>query len=126
MRQALQYLDSCERVGGDPDLQRELAVAYFAIADVQGRPMFPNLGRSAEALENYDRALALLRAVSAARPDSVGISRDLIVAQQRRADLLHVLGRRDEALVQAEEVRQRIQAELGLTPAISCWSATWR
>ena len=41
-------------------MQHELAVAYAKIGDVQGRPMFPNLGQTTEALKSYDKAMGLL------------------------------------------------------------------
>ncbi len=117
VKHALQYLNSLSgEATGDLALQHELAVAYAKIADVQGRPMFPNLGQTAEALENYNKALALLRRVSEAQPDSLRVSRDLIVTTQRRSDLLGVMGRRDEAMREALAARERIVSELNRHP----------
>jgi non-specific serine/threonine protein kinase/serine/threonine-protein kinase len=117
VKHALQYLNSLsDEVTGDFALEHELAVAYAKIGDVQGRPMFPNLGRSAEALESYDKALAILRRISDAEPDSLGAARDLIVTTQRRSDLLHVMGRREEAMSEALAARQRIVSEMERHP----------
>jgi eukaryotic-like serine/threonine-protein kinase len=115
---ALRYLDGLSREAkGDLSLQRELALAYLRIGDVQGRPMFANLGQTSAALASYDRALALLREVSKARPESTSVAHDLIVVSQRRADLLGItLGRTDEALEEMESIRQRTLSELSRHP----------
>jgi non-specific serine/threonine protein kinase/serine/threonine-protein kinase len=117
VKHALEYLNSLSKeVADDLALQHELGVAYGKIGDVQGRPMFPNLGQTAEALESYDKSLALLQAASAGQPDSLAFARDLIITIQRRADLLRVMGRHDEAMSQALEARQRIVSEMERHP----------
>ena len=100
---ALRYLDGLSRDAGgdDPKLLLELGGAYGKIGDVQGRPMFPNLGQSEPALASYDRSLSLLERACAAMPDSVNPINDYLVAMQRRADLLQTMGRNDEALAQS-------------------------
>lgn len=114
---ALRYLDGLSREArGDLSLQHELALAYAKIGDVQGRPMFPNLGRTADALTSYDKALGLLGEVTRGQPDSALAIHDLIVVAQRRVDLLGVLGRHREAMEQALDTRRRILAELTRHP----------
>ena len=115
---ALRYLDGLSRESkGDASLQRELALAYLRVGDVQGRPMFPNLGQTSPAMASYDRALALLREASRARPESASIVHDLIVVSQRRADLLGItLNRTGEAMEEISSIRQRILAELSRHP----------
>ncbi|MCC6652838.1 MAG: serine/threonine protein kinase [Candidatus Eisenbacteria bacterium] len=117
VRHSLVYLDRLRAESvGDLGLQRELATAYAKIADVQGRPMFPNLGQSAAALTSYDRSLALLEALSRAWPESTGVSRDLFVTAVRKADLLGTMGRNAEALDLMENTKGRIRAALVHTP----------
>ena len=54
---ALRYLDNLSReAGDDPSLQHEMGVAYGKIGDVQGRPEFSNLGRTADARRSYQRS----------------------------------------------------------------------
>ena len=114
---ALRYLDGLSREArGDLALQRELAVAYSKIGDVQGRPMFPNLGRTTEALESYEKALALLTDVAHAQPESTTIAHDLIVVSQRRADLLRVVGRPREAMTEVLRAREHARAQLARHP----------
>lgn len=109
VRHALQYLDRLSReAAGDPALQRELGVAYGKIGDVQGRPEFPNLGRSLDARHSYERSLALLQAASTARPESIYYARDLVLTMQRLGDLLGRMGAKGEALRLEEDAKRRI------------------
>ncbi|HET7225408.1 MAG TPA: serine/threonine-protein kinase [Candidatus Eisenbacteria bacterium] len=113
VQHAIHYLDGLSRdARGDASLERELALAYAKIGDVQGRPLFPNLGRAADALRSYDQALQILSGLSAAQPESLAIFHDWIVVVQRRADLLDVLGRHREALAQAVDARERVERAL--------------
>jgi eukaryotic-like serine/threonine-protein kinase len=114
---ALRYLDSLsQEASGDWGLQHELAVAYGKIGDVQGRPMFPNLGRMPEALQSYQRSLALLQSAAAACPDSMGIQRDLVVTMQRLGDVLGRMGRRDEGMKMEMDAKRHVLAQRALHP----------
>ncbi len=67
---ALEYLDSLSAEAQDDlDLQSELAAAYEKVADVQGNPSMPSLGRMDEALSSYQRAQRLYEHVIRARPN---------------------------------------------------------
>ncbi len=108
---ALTYLNKlADDAGSDPVLQHEIGLAYAKIADVQGRPLFSNLGRTGDALDSYSRGIALLAAAAAARPESLSFSRNEIVATQRLTDLLRTMGRGDEALARARTTIERIEA----------------
>jgi non-specific serine/threonine protein kinase/serine/threonine-protein kinase len=110
---ALRYLDGLSREAkGDAALQKELAGAYVKIGDVQGRPMFPNLGRTTDALKSYEQALALLTEVARAEPESTTVAHNLILVSQRRADVLRMTGRPQEALAEV----MRAQAQLARHP----------
>jgi len=109
---ALRYLDNLSRdAADDPGLQHELGVAYGKIGDVQGRPEFSNLGRMGDARGSYERSLRMLRSASAARPESMYISRDLSLTMQRLGDLLWRTGHKDEALKLHLEAKRRILAD---------------
>lgn len=122
VQHALRYLDDLDReAGGDPGLRHEMGVAYAKIADVQGRPGFPNLGQTGAALASYGRAIRLLDGAAAAAPESTGIRRDRILVSQRLADLLGAMGRHDEARREALGARGRIEAELAKRPDDALW-----
>ena len=114
---ALRYLDNLSKeAGGDYSLQHELAVAYGKIGDVQGRPMFPNLGRSDDALKSYRRSYELLESASAACPESLAFSRDMVVTMQRLGDLLGRMGKVEESMRMEEDAKRRVQAQRALHP----------
>lgn len=111
--QALRYLDGLRKDAyGDPELQSELAAAYFKIGDVQGQPMFSNLGRSDSAGVSYEKCRGLLEALAIAWPESASVRRNLIVVTQRLADIQRVTGHLSRAVDMQVEARQRIRAEL--------------
>lgn len=63
---ALKYLDSlAQESSGDPGLQRELAAAYERVGDVQGNPLYANLGDTTGAVESYRKALRIRRTLVA-------------------------------------------------------------
>jgi non-specific serine/threonine protein kinase/serine/threonine-protein kinase len=117
VQHALRYLDDLSREAkGDLALQRELGLAYAKIGDVQGRPMFPNLGQTAAALASYEKSLALLAECARAQPESSLVVHDHVMVTQHLCDLLGVMGRRKEALDLAVAARKRIDAELARRP----------
>ncbi len=63
VQQALTFLDDLYQEGGDPQMQRELAVAYEKMGDVQGRADGPNLGNTEAAIASYRKSLALREAL---------------------------------------------------------------
>lgn len=96
---ARQYLDSLARdAGGDSGLKRELAEAYLRLGDVQGRPYAPNLGETAEALESYRKALALLEPESARYPNDPALQNELIDAYLDVALTLSRLNKPEECI----------------------------
>ena len=114
---ALQYLDSLSReTSGDYSLQHELGVAYGKIGDVQGRPMFPNLGRMPDALRSYERSIELLQSAAAGAPDSLAFARDLVVTMQRLGDVLGRMGKKDESMKMELDAKHRIRDERALHP----------
>jgi eukaryotic-like serine/threonine-protein kinase len=75
---AVEYLDSLAReAGGDTALQRDLAVAYHRIGDVQGNGRNANLGDSTGALASYRKALAIQKGLVAASPADGTLRREL-------------------------------------------------
>ncbi len=69
VQRALEYLDSLSReAGADRALQRELAVAYEKVGDVQGNPNVSNLGDIKAALISYRKAQSLRQALVRSAP----------------------------------------------------------
>jgi non-specific serine/threonine protein kinase/serine/threonine-protein kinase len=77
VKRAQQYLDGLASESGDRTLQRERAMAYERIGDVQGLPTRANLGRTTESLESYGKALAIDQALTAADPQNSTLQTDL-------------------------------------------------
>ena len=66
VKRALEYLDSLAgEAAGDATLQRELAMAYLRLGDVQGKPYEPNLGDSQGAMASYRKSAAIGEALLA-------------------------------------------------------------
>ncbi len=99
VRKAMDYLDSLSReVSDDPGLARELATAYQRVGDLKGNPNMANLGDSAGALKNYQKAIELREELLKRDPLDAGIRRDLAASYESIADLLVSSGSTAEAL----------------------------
>jgi non-specific serine/threonine protein kinase/serine/threonine-protein kinase len=88
---ALQYLDSlAQESGGDPNLQRELAVAYEKVGAAQGGVTEASLGDSTGALSSYKKALAirqtLVSSKAATIEDRVALARSLTITGRLARD----------------------------------------
>jgi non-specific serine/threonine protein kinase/serine/threonine-protein kinase len=106
----LEYLDKLAHDAGDrPDLRRELAAAYVKVGDVQGRPLNPNLGDTAGALESYRKAVATYESSGAATSGDPALRRELAVASQRLSEILSATGDTKAALVQARRGLELLQ-----------------
>lgn len=78
---ALTYLDTLSTEStGDPALQRELALAYLKLGDVQGKLYSANAGNTAGSIENYRKAIVLLESSYAADPADLQLASDLVGA----------------------------------------------
>ena len=88
VKSALEYLNSLnQEAGDDPSLQRELALAYQRVGDVQGNPTNANLGDTAGALTSYRKALAIAESLVTAHPEDAEAQRTLALIYQRLGDL---------------------------------------
>ena len=109
---SLQYLDSLAHESTDDiSLQRELALAYEKMGDVQGRQDGPNLGDTAAALASYTKALAIRESIVKARPKDEEAQADLARAMERLSGALKIAGNFQEALTLDRrnlEIRERL------------------
>jgi eukaryotic-like serine/threonine-protein kinase len=88
VKNALEYLNSLHQESGDdPALQRELALAYQRVGDVQGNPTNANLGDTAGALASYRKALSIAEELVLAHPADAEAQRTLALIYQRLGDL---------------------------------------
>ena len=105
---ALVYLKGLSAdASGNPTLQLETGVGFRKLADVFGRPYIASLGEPKAALENYDRAQALLEPLEkefeTGSKDWRTLTHELGVLYQVKGVLLMSLGR----LADAQPVLQR-------------------
>lgn len=109
VRRALEYIESLSiEERDDPELRRELAVAYRKIGDIQGNPREAHLGDLDGALKSYRRAESLLTALAA---DGTTARRQLADVARRIGDVLWWQGETAEALAIYERAHG-IMAEL--------------
>ncbi len=72
VKTAVEYLDQLSKsAGGDAGLREELANAYVKVANAQGYPGEPNLGKAKDALVNYAKAEPLFVAMAADDPSKL-------------------------------------------------------
>lgn len=89
---ALEYLNSLAQEADDTaDLQRELALGYQRIGDVQGNPYRANLGRPVDALRSYRIALGLFERLVERRPSDIEGRRGLAASHERIGDALALM-----------------------------------
>jgi non-specific serine/threonine protein kinase/serine/threonine-protein kinase len=93
VKRALEYLDGlAAEARGDHSLQMEIASAYQKIAEVQGDPMFPNLGDSKGALESSRKSLVILETLLREEPGNVQVGLWLAGNHQQISDVLSFSG----------------------------------
>src|SRR5205823_6332677 len=89
VKRALEYLDGlAEEARGDRSLQLEIAAAYQKVAEVQGDPLYPNLGDSKGSLASSRKALAILETLARTEPENQTILLELASTHQQISDVL--------------------------------------
>ncbi len=92
-KRTLEHLDNlASEAAGDAGLQRELAIAYINLGNVQGNPYYPNLGDTNGALASYRKSENLSAALSADQPENVKLQRLYWLTQIRIGDVLTAQG----------------------------------
>jgi eukaryotic-like serine/threonine-protein kinase len=93
VQRALEYLDGlAAEARGDRSLQMEIASAYQRVGEVQGDPMFPNLGDSKGALQSSNKALVILETVAREELQNPQVGLGLASIHQQISDVLHFSG----------------------------------
>jgi non-specific serine/threonine protein kinase/serine/threonine-protein kinase len=107
VKRALEYLDGlAAEARGDRSLQLEIATAYQKVAEVQGDPMYPNLGDSKGTLESSRKALAILESLARTEPENQQVRLMLASAHQQISDVLDFSGDTAGAVAHSGEALQ--------------------
>lgn len=101
----------------DVALQRQLAVAYIRIGDVQSRLHGPNLGDTAAARDSYARARDTGRRLVDAHKADPDLRLDLAVSEMRLGDVVGKMGRAAEALGQYQAALTLIAQVVAADPS---------
>lgn len=102
---ALTYLDNLsDDAAGDAGLQRELALAYHKLGDVQGRLYSPNTGNTEGSITSYEKAVGLLENALKLQESDTAMMADLLTAYD---SLLFGLNRVPVSSAKKEELLRR-------------------
>ncbi len=134
---ALRYLDDVARDSGrEPELLGELAAAYERVAEVQGMPSWPSIGRTGDALASLQRALELRRRAAAVidAPPSARLAEAQVLAKigsvlAARGDLAAALDAERQSEVALAEIPAAsrtlewflLRAKVGVAAGDSVW-----
>ena len=101
VKRALEYLDRLARgATSDLSVQRELAIAYRKISEVEGSPYAASLGHTDAAIESGRKGLAILDKLAANGANDMDLQRESAAAHANLGDLLWVEGKWDGALAE--------------------------
>jgi serine/threonine protein kinase/tetratricopeptide (TPR) repeat protein len=96
---SLKYLDGLSaESANNASLQRELAIAYEKVADIQGGFRSANLGDAPGAIASYRKALGIRAKLIAASPSAQDVRRELLRTYGKLAELLSDSGDQQEAI----------------------------
>ena len=114
VKRALEYLDGLAvEARGDHSLQLEIASAYQKIAEIQGDPMFPNLGDSKGALESSRKSLVILETLLREEPGNIQARQWLAGNHQQISDVLSSSGDSAGAIEHSGEALKMYQGLVG-------------
>ena len=106
VKRALEYLDRlAAEAGDDVVLEREVALAYMRVGDIQGNLYDPNLGRPEDAFASYAKA----RRIIARLPDELETRKAAADAAYGMAFLDMMLGHNDDISRELETARAIIE-----------------
>jgi non-specific serine/threonine protein kinase/serine/threonine-protein kinase len=110
-KRALQYLDTLSRdAAGDTGLERELAESYLRLGDAQGLSREANLGKPAEALDSYRKAVSLLTNIAHASPSDMRAQDDLALAETELASAMASTGDAKKAWNMLEDLASSLES----------------
>lgn len=99
VQETLRFLESLSKDATmDDNFRFTLAVSYIEVANTLGYPTQPNLGDSRGALENYEKAIALLDPLMKKDPDRGEYIQEWVEAQQSVAAVFTQMGQQKQAV----------------------------
>lgn len=99
LKNGLVYLDSlAQDRSDDPELQNELAKAYYKLAMVQGSPIDNNLGNINEARVSFNKAMLIWEKIVADNPANSSALIGLGLSYKRQSAIFGSLGELQQAL----------------------------
>jgi len=114
-RRALQYLENLsQEAGGNRSLQREVALGYARIGEVEGDLSESSLGRVSAALESRRKAAAILERLAANSPGDAGLRHDYLRAA---VDLARAYGQAGQFDAGIAQVRRAVAIAEGAAAA---------
>jgi len=117
VKRAQRYLDGlASEFEVDDGLQRERAMAYQRIGDVLGLPTRANLGRTAESLISYAKALDIEKKLISRDPDNRTVQADLAGIYNNICQVQQSSGHFRESLDACLNAERIQQARLALDP----------
>jgi tetratricopeptide (TPR) repeat protein len=110
---AQEYLDEMARDTKGLDLRvlADLAKAYTAIGDVQGRPFGSNLGNPKAARENYNKSVAIYEDIVKRDPMNPTFKRELAIACERLGNI-HLSDQRYDAALTWYQRSHSLKSEI--------------
>ena len=120
VKDALAYLNGLSQQKQDDDLEREIALAYVKVADVQGNTYNPNLGDTAGGMESARKAVAHAEPLYQKNP-----SAENAYVLGRAYLVLAIVIHSSEQIAGAEDYYLRAAAMFEKATAMQ-WSANWQ
>ena len=103
VKRAMEYLQNLSREAGNRrDLQRDIALGYARVAEVEGFLGESNLGQLPSALANFEKAEAILAGLAARSPNDPELRRDHIRVANMLAHSYASSGKFDRAMALAQ------------------------
>ena len=100
---------------GGPEYLRSLLISYSHVGDVLGNPLIPNLGRPEQAVEPFEKMLAMAREIYKTDPLDVRAASDVAITQYRLAAVLPA-SRAAERRALLESSEKMLEQQLARAP----------
>lgn len=114
VRDAVEYLDNLARdAGNNPELMRELAIAYQKVGQIQGNSYYANLGDTNGGMVSYTKSLEIRQKLLAADPANRDLQDEAATSYEGLGDMNFTAGDRESGLqnyARSLELREQLIA----------------